>query len=156
MYFVLNTGRHVAYEWVVFPPGFTLLRQSAKSDAGHCCSSTPPCGKTTPNTVIIPFKSYTYLHCSVFFGEWRYRFLPLTKNVEMNSTLWNETRDVRFTRWIRPMCADSLYGQNVQKQQTTNGLASTGLTSSFYSANVEYRRRRGFENASLRLTLLLS
>lgn len=33
-----------AYKGMVFSPGFTLLGQSAKSDARHCCSSTPPCG----------------------------------------------------------------------------------------------------------------
>lgn len=41
----MSKGDHGgAYKRMVFSPGFTLLGQSAKSDAGHCCSSTPPCG----------------------------------------------------------------------------------------------------------------
>lgn len=37
------------YKRVVFPPGFALLRQSAKSDARHCCSLTPSWGGKTHN-----------------------------------------------------------------------------------------------------------
>lgn len=58
----LNVGNksqksHVAaYKWVVFSPSFALLGQSAKSDTRHCCSSTPPCGKTANNRLFIASK----------------------------------------------------------------------------------------------------
>ena len=50
-----------AYKWMVFSPGFALLGQSAKSDARHYCSSTPPCGKKQQpkNTLIIQIKLST-------------------------------------------------------------------------------------------------
>ena len=54
--FILDKDQH-AYKWVIFSPGFALLGQSAKSDARHCCSSTPPCGKTTQNRLIIEFQA---------------------------------------------------------------------------------------------------
>lgn len=47
------------YKWVVFSPGFALLGQSAESDTRHCCSSTPPCGKTAQNKLIIQFTMYS-------------------------------------------------------------------------------------------------
>ena len=47
MLFALHINlSELTYEGVVFPPGFALLRQSAKSNARHCSSLTPPCGKT--------------------------------------------------------------------------------------------------------------
>ncbi len=53
---ILSKDHHTAaYKWVIFPPGFALLGQSAKSDARHRCSSTPPCGKTTQNRLIIQY-----------------------------------------------------------------------------------------------------
>lgn len=37
------------YKRVVFSPRFALLGQSAQSNARHCSSLTPPCGKTNQN-----------------------------------------------------------------------------------------------------------